>query len=80
VLHGLIFFLAVAEARTGPIGVPFAAVVALYGLWRGRDRFRTNPTVAFFFTAYLVTSLISAGWAIYWGAFPEPMSALPWFQ
>lgn len=71
-LYGLTYFLTIIEAGTVVLGVPFAALVAVGGVVLGRDRFRQGPLLRFFFIAYLLATLLFAGWALYWGGLPEP--------
>lgn len=67
VIHGFTFFLIVVEGGTAPLGVPFAVLIALFGMLRGRERLKGQPLLAFFFIAYLVAALFFLGWFIYWG-------------
>jgi hypothetical protein len=71
IVYGFAFFLIVIEGATLPMGFPFAALVALFGLIRGRSRFRSQPLHLFFTLAYLVALLFLVGWGIYWGGWPE---------
>ena len=64
VLHGLTYFLIVIEGQTTLIGIPFAALFFLSGLFLGKNRIRQQPALAFFLIAYLVASLLFAGWWI----------------
>jgi hypothetical protein len=70
-LYGAVFFGAVVEGGTAPLGLPFAALVTLFGLVWGRKRFRQQPLLAFFFTGYLVATIFFVGWAIYWRGLPQ---------
>lgn len=70
-MYGVVFFGTVVEGGTVPLGLPFAALVTLFGLVWGRKRFRQQPLLAFFFTGYLVATVLFAGWAIYWGGLPQ---------
>jgi hypothetical protein len=65
-IHGLTYFIIVVEARTAPLGVPFAALIVLFGLAWGRTRLRRQPLLAFFFVAYLVATILFVYWAIRW--------------
>jgi hypothetical protein len=71
-LHGLTFFLIIVEGQTTPIGVPFAAAVALFIPVFGGNRIKKQPVLLFFFVAYVIATLLLAGWRIYWGAYLEP--------
>jgi hypothetical protein len=71
VIHGFTFFIIVVEARTAPLGIPFAILVTLFGLVWGWKKLRQQPLLAFFFVTYLVATIFFAGWAIYWGGLPE---------
>ncbi len=70
-IYGFTYFLNIVEAGTAPLGVPFAALVVLFGFLRGRTKLRQQPILAFFFIAYLVASILFAAWGIYWGGLPE---------
>jgi hypothetical protein len=70
-LYGAVFFAAVVEGGTAPLGLSFAALVTLFGLVSGSKKFRQQPLLAFFFTGYLVAALLFIGWAIYWGGLPQ---------
>jgi len=71
IIHGFTFFLIVVEAGTAPLGVPFAILVALFGVLWGRKRLRQQPLLAFFFATHLVAIILFTGWAIYWGGLPQ---------
>lgn len=70
-IHGFNYFVTVVEARTAPLGVPFAILVTIFTLVWGREKLRQQPLLAFFFVAYLVATILFAVWAIYWGGLPE---------
>lgn len=71
ILHGFNFFIAIVEAATAPLGVPFAAGVVGFTLLRGRRELRRQPILTFFFVAYLVACVCFLGWGLYWGGLPE---------
>jgi len=70
-LYGAVFFGTVVEGGTVPLGLPFAALVTLFGLVWGHKRFRQQPLLAFFFAGYLVATVLFIGWAIYWRGLPQ---------
>jgi hypothetical protein len=70
-IHGFTLFLMFVEGRTVEFGLLSAIVITLYGLAAGPRRLAAHPVSAFFWIAYLVTTLFMAGWGIYWGGFPE---------
>ncbi len=70
-LYGFIFFGAVIEGGTWPVGFPFAALFGLFGLVWGWARLRREPLLAFFSIGYLVATAFFIGWAIRWGGFPQ---------
>lgn len=71
VLHGLIYFIIIVEGGTTPFGVPFAVLALLFGLTRGRSMRKRQPIMNFFFMAFLVATILFAGWGVYWGGFPQ---------
>jgi hypothetical protein len=76
VLHGLNFSLMVLEGQTTPLGVPFAALAAVFGILRGRGRMRQQPVLAFFTVAFAVATVVFLVWWLSWGCFMEPLHAL----
>ena len=74
-IYGAFFFGTVVEGGTVVIGLPFAALVTLFGLIWGRQRLRHQPLLAFSFVAYAFALILFAGWLIYWGEFTEPTKA-----
>lgn len=70
-IYGFTFFLIVIEGATAPLGVPYAALIALLGLTWGRKRLRQQPLLCFFFIAHLAAVVVFAGWAAYWHGLPE---------
>jgi hypothetical protein len=71
IIHGFNYFIAVVEAATAPLGVPFALLVVIFALVWGRGKLRQQPILAFFFVTYLVATLLFLGWGLYWGGLPE---------
>ncbi len=69
--YGATFFGVIVEAGTAPLGIPFAVLVGIFGLAAGRQA-AENPA---FSSSFLVNSLVSlvlfAAWAIYWGGLPQ---------
>jgi hypothetical protein len=70
-IYGVTYFVSTIEAGTVPLGVPFAAVVAGFGLTRGRAQWRHQPILAFFTIAYSIALVLFIGWAVYWRGFPQ---------
>lgn len=71
-IYGGIFFGAVVEGGTWPLGVTFAALFTVGTLIWGWARLRRQPLLAFFAAGYLVASVLFIGWAIrWWGGFPQ---------
>ena len=70
-LYGFTYFLSIVEGGTGLLGVPFALLITLFILIWARDRLNKMPVAAFFFSAYLLATILFAIWAIYWGGLPE---------
>lgn len=70
-IHGFNYFVTVVEARTAPLGVPFAILVTIFTLVWGRKKLGQQPLLAFFFVACLVATILFAVWGIYWGGLPE---------
>ena len=69
-IYGVSYFITTIEAGIAPIGLPFAVVVTLIGLWQ-RKELRTRPVSAFFVAAYLIATILFAVWGIYWRALPQ---------
>ena len=70
-VYGGIFFGAVTEGGTWPLGLTFAVVFCVGGLVLGRARLRTQPLLAFFSTGYLVAAVCFVAWAVIWGGMPQ---------
>ncbi|HEX6304187.1 MAG TPA: hypothetical protein VFZ76_08365 [Anaerolineales bacterium] len=71
VIYGFTYFCIFLEGQTVALGLPFALVVFLFALVRGRKRLAQQPVLAFFFIACLLAFLLFAGWGLSWGGFPE---------
>ena len=71
VLYGFTFFLAVNEGGTVPLGLPAAALIALWIAFSRRHLARSHNLVAFFVVGYGVAVALFLGWYVYWGGFPE---------
>ena len=69
-IYGLTYFITTIEAGTAPVGVPFAVVIALIGLWK-RKELSQRPLVAFFVASYLIAAILFAVWGIYWRGLPQ---------
>ena len=67
VLYGFSFFLIIVEGQTYLFALPFAIIVAVAGLIWGRGQFRQQPLLAFFWGGYLLASILTIAWWIYWG-------------
>ncbi len=53
------------------MGLPFAVIITLLTLIRGRQKLARQPILAFFFIACLVAVVLFAGWGLYWRGFPQ---------
>ena len=71
VLYGFTYFLTIVEGGTTVLGVPFALLATVIILIWARDRLKQTPVVTFFFSAYLLATILFAIWAIRWGGLPE---------
>lgn len=71
IIYGFTFFLLIIEGGTAPLGIPFAILVAVFGMLWGRKKLRRQPLLAFFLASHLVATILFAGWAIYWGGLPQ---------
>ncbi len=71
VIHGIMFFVVVIEGGTALLGIPFAVIVTLFGLFWGRNKLRRQPLLAFYIVSYGVAALLFGGWASYWGGLPQ---------
>ena len=70
-IYGATYFAAFVEARTAPLGLPFAALVVGGIALRGRRRFGRQPLVTFLFAAHAFALVSFLGWALYWRGLPE---------
>lgn len=70
-VYGATFFLMTVEGGTVPIGLPYAAIIAIFGFTAGRKRLRAQPILAFFVIAHILALLFYAGWGLYWRGFPQ---------
>ena len=70
-IYGFTFFLTVIEAGTALLGVPFAVMIAAFGLIWGRKHFKHQPMTTFFVVAYGLATVLFVIWAIRWGGLPE---------
>jgi hypothetical protein len=59
------------EGQTVPVGLPFTALVVLFGLVWGRKRLAVQPVLGFFSVSCLVALALFLGWGLYWGGFPQ---------
>lgn len=71
VVYGFTFFCVFLEGQTVFLGLPFAAIVSLLTLIRGRRTLGHRPLAAFFGVACLVALLLFIGWGLYWRGFPQ---------
>lgn len=70
VIYGIVSFIIVIEAGTVPLGLPFAAIVAVVGLV-SRSEWRAQPVAAFFYLAHGLALILFAIWFVRWGGFPQ---------
>ena len=70
-VYGGIFFGAVTEGGTWPLGLTFAVIFGVGGLLLGRAKLRTQPLLTFFSTGYLVATVCFIVWAVLWGGMPQ---------
>jgi hypothetical protein len=70
VIYGIVTFIIITEAGTVPLGLPFAAIVAVVGLLR-RRQWREQPVAAFFYLAHILALILFAIWFVRWGGFPQ---------
>ena len=70
-IYGATFFGVIVEAGTTPLGIPFLVIVGLFGLVAGRQQWKSQPILAFFLVSSLVSLVLFAAWAIYWGGLPQ---------
>lgn len=70
-IYGFSYFLIVIEAGTAPVGITFAVLIVLFGIFRGRHYCNQKTLLAFFSTAYALAVLLFIIWAIMWGGLPQ---------
>jgi hypothetical protein len=70
-IYGVTYFIAIVEAATAPLGVPFALLIVVLVLIGGIRKLRQRPLAAFFFVGHVVALLCFLGWGVYWGGLPE---------
>jgi len=70
VIYSFTVFTITVEGQTVWLGLPFAILVTLFGLVRGRQSLGQRPVLAFFTVSCLLASLFYVGWGLYWGGFP----------
>lgn len=71
ILYGLTYFIAIIEGGTYVFGVPFALLATLLTVIWARDRLDKTPVISFFFTGYLIATMLFMIWGIMWQGFPE---------
>lgn len=71
ILYGFTFFAAVNEGGTVPFGLTSATLIPIALLLTKRGDLRARSLTTFFFLAYILSTLLFAGWFAYWGGFPE---------
>jgi hypothetical protein len=70
-IYGFSYFLIVIEAGTAPLGITFAVLMVIFGIFRSRKYCSEKPLLAFFSTAYALAVLLFIIWAIMWGGLPQ---------
>ncbi|MCC7450400.1 MAG: hypothetical protein IT324_23475 [Anaerolineae bacterium] len=70
-IYGFTYFCIFLEGQSTALGLPFALLVTLLTLWRGRQRLGQQPILAFFFIACLTAVVLFLGWGLYWRGFPQ---------
>jgi hypothetical protein len=70
-IYGALFFAVIVEGGTAALGIPFAALVSLFGMAAGRQRWKAQPLLTFFLVSALLSLTLFAAWAIYWGGLPQ---------
>jgi len=70
-IYGATFFGVIVEAGTAPLGIPFVVLVSLFGLAAGGQQRKSQPILACFLVSSLVSLILFAAWAIYWGGLPQ---------
>ena len=70
-IYGFTYFSVFLEGQTMALGLPFALLVILLTLARGRHRLGQQPVLAFFFITCVVVVLLLLGWGLYWRGFPQ---------
>lgn len=71
IIYGFAYFVIVIEGATTPMGVPFAVLASLFILIWERKKLSQQPLLVFFLIAYLLATVLFAGWGIYWHGLPE---------
>ena len=69
-IYGLFLFIITVEGQTVWLGLPFAALLSLFGLLRGRKKLAERPLLAFFLLSCLLALLLYIVWGLRWGGFP----------
>ena len=70
-VYGGIFFGAATEGGTWPLGLTFAVIFCVGGLFLGRAKLRTQPLLTFFSNGYLVATVCFIVWAVLWEEMPQ---------
>jgi hypothetical protein len=70
-IYGFSYFCIFIQAQTIFLGLPFAAVLVLFGVIWGRQKLGQRPMLAFFFVSSLVALVLFTGWGVYWRGFPQ---------
>ncbi|PZC49077.1 MAG: hypothetical protein C1O27_000446 [Chloroflexi bacterium] len=71
IIYGATFFVIVIEGATWPLGLPFAALVTIFGLTYARRSLMGRPLLSFFVGAHALTLVLFLAWAIVQGGLPE---------
>jgi hypothetical protein len=79
-IHGFTYFIITTEAVTWPLGAPFAIVVAVFALARGRGKLRSQPILYFFLVTFTIAIIMMIVWTIRWSGTAGCKSFLPEFS
>ncbi len=71
VLSGFTYFAIVIEGGTVPFGLIAAILIPIGLLLKSRIHVRKDNLTAFFFSSYVVATLLFSIWLLYWRGFPE---------
>jgi hypothetical protein len=71
IIYGFTFFAMVVEGQTTLMGVPFAALVAIWCFILWRNKFNRQPLISLFLVGYLVATILFIVWGIWQHGLPE---------